>query len=216
MHTIRFCSDVGEKGGIRVRALLPLIFLLSELLASAQQPSLGDLARKSRTEKKSSAPKRILTNDEIGAPVGSAKAAMEASLEDAQRSLREIDRLKSDPGYLASKLGEFDKFSYARAILGAGLDLSFPGRPDWEERLNAQRLSCISALRDLAKSKTQYEQAKRALQNEVSISKGEEMKFAELQKQRDKDSDKVEKETAALHRVQEEGQNRAQEWKRGN
>ena len=152
---------------IRRLALLSLLVWIGSAVAYCQdEPSLGDVARQSRSQKSNSQSKNVITNENL--PSGSAisvfgrpesadpaspgkasgGASPEAALERAESAVKFVESL--------------DRATLIKLALD-GDQTNFPGRAEWENRMVAARETYVSRLRDLLRRGRQFLASAQAL-----------------------------------------------------
>jgi hypothetical protein len=148
--------------------MLPIVFLAVLVFASvsqAQEPSVADLARKTREKKSGTA--KVLTNDHVGSvvdPMVSWATRYVNALKDGSDSASQRNTEAGDEAERAEQtaalLEEQGRDLLATNVLSSkNLDVQFQGRPDWTLRLHWQAQAYSKALRDLAKSSREYQDA---------------------------------------------------------
>jgi hypothetical protein len=116
------------------------------------QPSLGDLARQSRSQKGTTAPKAVITNDDLPSSSGDKLLALgnssdpgSASKTDPESSAQaSLTRLET----VVKKIDSMDRAELLKAAL-QDANPNFPGHADWEDHLMSAKRSYVSQGLDL-------------------------------------------------------------------
>jgi hypothetical protein len=129
-------------------------------------PSLGDLARQAQKDKSNAPAKRVLTNDDLppasapgssglggslgtglgqtGQPTTSGKSGAPSS------PSQDLERLEA----LMNQIDSLDRATLVKNVL-QGVDVDFPGRSKWEEKLYAAKLVYASQGHELVQKAKQ-------------------------------------------------------------
>jgi len=134
---------------------------------SQDSPSLGDLARKLQKEKGNTPATKTITNDDIPSAsvpaspvlgeVSNSKVPAKPGASAAPTD--ELARVES----LVNKIDSMDRATLMKAVL-EGVDLNFPGRSQWEQKMYAAKLAYVSQGRDLIQRAKQLSVSAQSLQ----------------------------------------------------
>jgi len=152
-----------------------LLVLITAVQASGQtSPSLGDLARQVRSEKGTTQPKKVITNENLSADpiagdfrVGESndpkagltpapKAPSAPSMDQAKSALDKMD-------ILLNQVDLLDRATLVKYAL-ANKEVNFPGREAWEQRLLASRQTYVTHGRELTQKGRQMMESAQALE----------------------------------------------------
>ena len=177
-----------------------------------RQMSLGEVARRLRKERTNTGARKVFTNDEVASSSSSAgistvgrprqRSGGQRSWQDEAIAMRTL--LGTVKGLSARQL--------ARNVLG-DLDVSFPGRREWEERLSAQMEALAESIRDLLKKEKDYQNLKDILQRARSRTKGDEMKLQQREQAALQALSRGRREMYRYNALVKEGRSRAAEWR---
>lgn len=130
-------------------------------------PSLGDLAREVQKEKGNKPATKTITNDDIpsvpglassgSGEVGDSRAPGKPGT--SQDPPEELARLES----MVNKIDSMDRAALAKAVL-EGVDIDFPGRSKWEQKLYAAKLVYVSEGHELIQRAKQFTASAKSLQ----------------------------------------------------
>jgi hypothetical protein len=160
------------RGNLRMRnpsflavSILSLVFCLSG--HSQASPSLGELAREVQREKGNKPAVKTITNDDIpsasvlassgSGAVVDPKAPHKAGASEAPPE--ELARLES----MVNKIDSLDRAALSKVAL-EGVDVNFPGRNTWEQKLYAAKLVYVSEGRELIERAKQFAASAQGLQ----------------------------------------------------
>jgi hypothetical protein len=169
-----------KRTAIRVLLVLaPSLFGAATYAQDQQQPSLGEIARQARKdkEKNASAPKKVLTDDDI---VPSSSKAL-SGINDFGNSLSSGSSADASPiakGMAAmdhveeilNKLDPLDRATLAKLVLMDN-DIEFAGRRAWEDKLYAAKQQYVSHCREIVRDGRQILEDARALKNQQGSAK---------------------------------------------
>jgi len=140
--------------------------------SSAPTQSLGEIARQARKNKADKAPAKVLTNEDMpsgsigdsGSPAGgSGQAALAASARKVLASSTPAEKLANMEVFL-HMVEDLNQSELAKDALH-GLDVDFPGRERWEERLFAAKQTYVAQARDMIEKARQILEAADALKD---------------------------------------------------
>ena len=129
-------------------------------------PSLGDLARQAQKDKSNAPAKKVLTNDDLPSASGSGSSGLGGAFgsglgQDGQVTTsgkpgapsspsQDLERLEA----LMNQIDSLDRATLVKNVL-KGVDVDFPGRSKWEEKLYAAKLVYASQGHELVQKAKQ-------------------------------------------------------------
>lgn len=138
---------------IRKFLILSVLVLLCSAAAYCQdEPSLGDVARQTRSQKHSGPPKKVITNDDLNSQIAAGLFGSADSPDASRASMRDAS---SSPGAAMARaeaavkfVESLDRPTLVNLVL-QGDQADFPGRRAWEERLLSARDTYVFRLKEL-------------------------------------------------------------------
>ena len=136
----------------RLTVLSLLLAICSAAAYCQDEPSLGDVARQSRSQKNGDQSKKVITNEDLGSAPATAASGRGASADPA--SLAKSGGGTSPEAALqrAESAVKFVESLDRKTLVNLALEgdqTNFPGREEWENRLVAARQTYVARLRDL-------------------------------------------------------------------
>src|SRR6266478_1182305 len=169
MEGCRFCTLPAEdimSRSVSLFATCALALAFCVPAHSQDPPSLGDLARQAQKDKSNAPAKKVLTNDDLpsasgpgssglgvgfGAGLGQAGETTTSDKSGATASgSQDLERLEA----LMNQIDSLDRATLVKNVL-QGVDVDFPGRSKWEEKLYAAKLTYASQGHELVQKAKQ-------------------------------------------------------------
>ncbi len=171
-------------------------------------PSLGEIARKLRKDEPRAA-KHAYTTDDLASGSSEESNSGPVKGSDPETWRRRLDdvRKKMEP------FKNMDSAELARLALG-NLDVDFPGRKEWEDRLFEQKRIVLNLAQDAERAFQEYQELRDAMTRVTGLTKGEEDRYEEARKRLEQAIDRPRTQGHQLDSVINDGKKRAIAWKK--
>lgn len=150
----------------RLAVLSLFVWFCSAAVYCQDEPSLGDVARQTRSQKNGDQSKKVITNEDLGSTPATGASGPGASADPASLTKpgsgtspeAALQRAESAVKFVES----LDRATLVNLAL-EGDQTNFPGRAEWENRMVAARETYVARLRDLLQRGKQLLAAAQAL-----------------------------------------------------